>query len=107
MTKAEFDAWHAAYKTEHRYPVQGRNAASGKLVNIGWTTDYVAPDIIDVNDVRVLLDPAKVLDSKGVAFPIPGKPAPEPVRKADGTIDVVQSKAELAVFVADDLEELQ
>ena len=38
--KAAFEMWHAQWKHDHCYPIRGRNAATGKLVDIGWTTDY-------------------------------------------------------------------
>lgn len=77
MTKAEFVAWHEAFKKANGYPLQGRNAATGELVDIGWTTEYV--DFVEISpaDVRVVIDVAELQRAK-VPAPAPGKLAAVP-----------------------------
>jgi len=40
VTKAAFETWHEQWKHDHGYPLQGRNAETGELVDVGWTTEY-------------------------------------------------------------------
>lgn len=75
-SKAEFDAWHNQYKTDHGYPIQGRNAATGELVDIGWTTDYTTAVAVDASDVRFIVD-AKAGTAR------PGKLSTAPSRAVD------------------------
>lgn len=88
-SKAEFDAWHAQYKAENGYPIQGRNAATGDLVDVGWTTEYTSAEQVTKDDVRF------VVDAKDVPV-MPGKLSSAPARKVDGSIDVVRSKSDQA-----------
>jgi len=103
MTKAEFDAWHAAEKAARGYPLRGRNAKTGALApaGVGMTTDVVAPVQVDTADVRIPLvgtSIAEVKDDKGVVVkPLPGRVSWEPVRKLDGTVDAAASKVEPVV----------
>lgn len=93
MTAAQFKAWHDSYKADRGYPLQGRNAATGEPVDVGWTTEYTAPVVVDAGDVRFEVDPKDV--------PVlPGKKAARPVFKADDTLDVAKSKADQAALEA-------
>lgn len=87
-SRAEFDAWHQAYKQANGYPIRGRNAASGKLAPLGTgtTTDYCAPVEIAADDVRAPID-ARLVGAK------PGIPASAPIAKLDAKGDVVVSDA--------------
>lgn len=87
-SRAEFDAWHQAYKQANGYPIRGRNAATGKLAPLGTgtTTDYCTPVEVATDDVRVPID-AKLVGAK------PGTLASAPVAKLDAKGDVVVSDA--------------
>lgn len=98
-SKAEFEAWHEQYKRDNGYPLQGRNAATGELVDIGWTTEYTAPIEVDATDVRFVVD-SKVSTSK------PGRASLAPVRKADGSVNIAASKAD-QVALAEPVAELR
>lgn len=87
MTRAEWNAWHTRFKTTNRFPKRGRNAASGKLADVGtgMTSEVASYDQVDVSDVRVLLPE---LDD------MPGRRSRAVVRDAEGRVDVVRSKTE-------------
>jgi len=87
LSEAEFNAWHAKFKADNGYPLQGRNAATGELVDVGWTTEYTSPIKVDDTDVRFPVDEKVAVK--------PGRNAPPPKYKADLTLDATASKAEL------------
>lgn len=74
----EFVAWHDKYKAEHGYPLPGRNAATGKVVDVGWTTEYTDP-VVDAGVAVFVVDIAD-----------PAKRPGQPVTKAE--FDAVVAK---------------
>lgn len=74
LSRAEFDAWHAAYKQAHGFPLPGRNAATGELVPAptGVTTDYTTPTDVGTADSRFTI----MFD--GLEGDLPGAPAADP-----------------------------
>lgn len=86
LSEAEFIAWHEKYKQDNGYPLQGRNAATGELVDVGWTTEYTAPIKVDETDVRFTVDEKVSVK--------PGRLSTAVTTKADGLVDVAATRAE-------------
>lgn len=74
LGRDEFAVWHEAYKAAQGYPIPGRNAATGELVEapIGVTTNYTTAAVLGSFDERfvVMMDP----DDPD----LPGDPANDP-----------------------------
>ena len=98
-SKAAFDTWHATEKAARGYPLPGRNAKTGAVqpLSIGPTTDIVSFVQVDATDVRTDVGGLvqEVRDAQGVVIKaLPGAASWAPTIKADGTIDVVNSKVD-------------
>jgi len=87
LTKAEFDAWHEGYKRDNKFPLRGRNAATGELApaGVGMTVDLVKPvEVTKDLDVRF----EDLWDTKL------GREVAQPIYKTDGTVDKFATLAE-------------
>ena len=99
LTKAEFDAWHAAYLADKGYPMPGRNAATGEIVDTGATTAYASPIEVASADCRfVVLMPVDDPD-------LPGDPANDPSWFFDSTLETLWVDADAWALVDDESKE--
>jgi len=86
-----FETWHEQWKIDHHYPIQGRNAATGKLVDIGWTTQYTDSKCHPEKDDKRVICTIKSAD----AAVIPGASEPDATEKEEWQLSPDELKSEI------------